>query len=781
MAFNPKTLFQRLRTYLILLVASVGIAFTLRFMHALEPIQEWMFWRFGLVYGIATIFALACLSAGHAAMGHLVKTDPLPARERLLFDLVAGVLIFATATFLVGLAHGLGAIYFFGLPVAMILLSAKAVIRDIRRVAPRYRRHLQRARQAPALLPALAVGFGAIGLLVLYLPLLTTQNVSFDARWYHLAIAEHYVAAGAIGAFKEGFYLGAYPHLASWLYTWAMALPLVDLHLRILLAAHLEWFLFLATLAGIPLLVERILGGARARGAWALCFLFPGIFLYDSNLIVGADHILAFFAVPLGLSTIRFIRHATPRRGILFAMVMAGAALTKAQSIYLLAPASLAILAVSAYRLWKGEQRRRLLYVLAVPMLGSFLLLTASYWLANLVWHHNPVYPFLGDLFPSQPWRTVLGGLSPDPGFTPEGTFLERVGQTLAAPFTFAYIPHDWETFHHDIPVFGFLFTLSLSFLPFLRGTRRIWILAVATLLGIALWFWTFHQDRYLQALLPWMVAATAAIFILAWKTGWPARIAVAGLVSMQLIVGGDTPFLPTHAMAQGSPIELAVRLLSSTFRKDYNRPRDSHSGFERIHKALPKDSTVLFHLDYIRLGIGRPVVTDNPRWSGAPLLGFFNGPGAAIAHLRSLGVTHLLHPRDNCRYGDLNLRSELAFHALAEREVANRREVDGWKIDELPKAPSADTRFGAVVYLGCGHRGPVPFAELDNTWEADRAKSPSDMNQLSPADAAMFEGAMGVVVDDRCAISFPTGVQDRFTRATHWREATLWIRKREP
>ena len=778
MAFNPRTLFQSLRPYFILLVASLGIAFTLRFMHALEPIQEWMFWHFGMVYGFTLTFALACLSAGHAALGVLVKSDPLPARERLLFDLVAGVLIFATATFLVGLAHGLGRIYFFGLPGAMLLLSAKPVIRDLHRIAPRYRRHLQRARHAPALIPAIAVGFGAIGLLLLYLPLLTTQNVSFDSRWYHLAIAEHYAAAGGIGAFKEGFYLAAYPHLASWLYTWAMSLPLLDLHARILLAEHLEWFLFLGTLAGIPLLVERLLGMARVRGTWALVFLFPGIFLYDSNLIVGADHILAFFAVPLALSVIRFIRHATARRGILFAMVMAAAALTKAQSLYLLAPASLAIVIASGYRLWKGGQRQHLLFVLAVPTLGSFLVLTASYWLANLVWHHNPVYPFMGDQFPSQPWRTILGGLSPDPGFTPEGTLLERIGQTLPSPFTFAYIPHDWETFHHNIPVFGFLFTLSLTFLPFLRGTRRIGGLAIAALLGVALWFWTFHQDRYLQALLPWMVAVTAALFILAWKTGWAARVAVMGLVAMQLIVGGDTPFLPTHAMAHTSPIELAVRLLSSTFRKDYDRPRDEHSGFERVRQALPKDSTVLFHLDYIRLGIGRPVVTDNPRWSGAPLLGFFDGPGAAIAHLRSLGVTHLLHLRDNCRFGDLNLRSEVAFHAVAEREVANRREVDGWKIDELPPTPAADTRFGAVVYLGCGRRGPVPFAELDDAWEADRAKSPADMNQLSPADAAMFEGAFGVVVDDRCAVSFPPEVLDRFTRATHWREATLWIRK---
>jgi hypothetical protein len=161
-------------------------------------------------------------------------------------------------------------------------------------------------------------------------------------------------------------------------------------------------------------------------------------------------------------------------------------------------------------------------------------------------------------------------------------------------------------------------------------------------------------------------------------------------------------------------------------------------------------------------------------------LLGQFARPGEALAHLRRLGVTHMVYRRDACPFEDMDLQSEVAFHFLAEREAAAQPEVDGWRIAQLPGDYNlVGPGFGTVTYLGCGHRGQVAFTALDATWEADRKKSPADMTLLSPADEAMFDGALSIVVDNRCAVEFPPGVADRFTRATHWREAVLWIRKR--
>ena len=48
-----------------------------------------------------------------------------------------------------------------------------------------------------------------------------------------------------------------------------------------------------------------------ARLTWIAMFLFPGIFLYDSNLHAGADHIAALFCIPLVLALLRVWRSWT--------------------------------------------------------------------------------------------------------------------------------------------------------------------------------------------------------------------------------------------------------------------------------------------------------------------------------------------------------------------------------------------------------------------------------------------------------------------------------------
>jgi len=772
-------LFAKVRPWILLVIAAAAIAYTLVFLNVRQPLSQWMFWRYGAVYAFTLLFGVACFCAGHAVLAWPCRRDPMVPSERLLLDMAAGVLVFALGTFLVGIGHGLGAIYFWAFPSLLIALGMPFVLRDASRSLAQRLLDRQRARHAPSLPATLAVAFGAIGLVLVYLPLLTTENASFDSRWYHLAIAEHYVAAGRIAAFREGWILGALPHLSSWLYTWALAWPLYDLHARIELAAHMEFLLFLLTLAGIPLLIERLLVNRRVRGMWALCFLFPGLFLYDSNLVIGADHVLAFWAVPLALALIRLASATTPTRAIVLAMVFAGTAMTKVQSVYLLAPAGLFVLGCSAVRVCRRADRlARLGFVLAVPLLGSILLFTAAHWLPNLIWHHNPVYPLLGEVFPSRPWRAEMAKVAFDTGWTPVGSFWARVEQTLESPFTFAFLPHDWVTFHRDLPVFGFLFTLSLPLLPFLPRTRRIWAVTVAVWLGVIIWFWTYHQDRYLQALLPWMVAATGATFVLVWHAGKPARLGIIGLVALQLIWSGDIPFLPTHAMAAPNPIEHVLKLLSSTYRKDDKSRIDNHTGYNAVADALPKDAVVMLHVKQMRLGIGRPVVSDSPRWSAGPLLGQLDGPAAAWRQLKDYGVTHLLFLSDTCDPDNLNLRSEVATHTLAERASDKVQSVDGKTVVTLATQEPAQDTYGDVAYSGCGTRGRIPWENLDTTYEADREASTDSAKQLLAIDEALFAGLDSAVVDDRCTIEFPAAVADKWLKVAHWKHALIYVRR---
>ncbi|MBN2575911.1 MAG: hypothetical protein JXP73_15195 [Deltaproteobacteria bacterium] len=769
---------DRRRSWIVLAVAAIAIACTLWFLDRLQPLANWLFWHFAVIYGFVLFFGVACFCAGHALLAWPCRNDRMAPAERWLLDMAAGVLVFAVGTFLVGIAHGLGSLYFWLFPSALILLGLPFVERDGGNVFFDWLRARSRFRQAPSLAVLVATGFGAIGLLLVYLPLLTTENIAFDASWYHLAIAEHYVAAGRIAAFPEGWHLGSIPHLASWLYTWALASPVLGEYGRLQLAAHIEFFLFLLTLAAAPLLVARLTGARQARGTWAVFFLFPGLFLYDSNLSSAADHVLAFWAAPLALSALWFVGTFRSKRAVVLAVACAGAGLTKVHGIYLLVPTALFVLGCGAIRVVRRQASlRRLVFVFAVPLLGSFLLLTASYWLANTIWHHNPFYPLLPDVFPSRPWRIEHPGGMVDPGWRPHGSLAHRLAETLLSPLSFAFVPHDWTTFHRNLPVFGFLFTFSLAMLPFLRRARRLWVLGLGTVLGLLIWYWTYHQDRYLQALLPWMVAVTAAVFVRAWNMGLPARIAVVGLVALQLVWGGDIPFIPGR-YSDHTGIEKSIRFLSSTYRNDIENRFDTSSEFKQVGLVLPRDSVVLLHLLQMRLGIGRPVVTDNPRWTSVPFLGSLAGPAAAWQQLRGLGVTHILFKSDRCKPEDMDLQSELATHYLAHFASDRAEEVDGKIVVALSKHAPAPTAFPEVLFSGCSTRGRVAWHTLNATFAADR-RSPSEPAPDLPAVGEdLFAGLECAVIDGRCRIDLPEAIASEWRKVTEWKQVQLWMRE---
>src|SRR6185369_13217047 len=126
----------------------------------------------------------------------------------------------------------------------LILVGARPLARELRAVRDRYRA-ASLAALAPRTVPQLlAMLFLLAGCLGVYLQVISPQNIAFDARWYHIPIAESYAAAGRIRPFPEGWYLGAYPHLASWLYAWAFLAPgaLKD---HLCLAMHLEYVVLL--------------------------------------------------------------------------------------------------------------------------------------------------------------------------------------------------------------------------------------------------------------------------------------------------------------------------------------------------------------------------------------------------------------------------------------------------------------------------------------------------------------------------------------------------------
>jgi hypothetical protein len=93
-------------------------------------------------------------------------------------------------------------------PALLFALGA----RSFRRTGARLARHLARLdlRQRVGLLEGATLAFGIIAILLVWFPTLTPQNASYDSRWYHPPIAEHYVAQGRIGPFTEGWVLSPF-------------------------------------------------------------------------------------------------------------------------------------------------------------------------------------------------------------------------------------------------------------------------------------------------------------------------------------------------------------------------------------------------------------------------------------------------------------------------------------------------------------------------------------------------------------------------------------------
>ena len=562
--------------------------------------------------------------------------------------------------------------------------------------------------------------FGALGVVALYLNLLTPSNIGYDTRWYHLPIAERYAATGTISRFSEGWFAGALPHFASLLYTWAFMIPGNGLFAKIEIAAHQEFVLFLATLAALPVATRWLLRGREARLAWAALFLFPGILVYDSTLIAAADHVLAFWALPLLLAAARFRRSWSVSDALLLAAMAAGAWLTKYQSIYLLIPLGLAAVIWAVIALRKFPLR----FALSAPLGGGglFFALTSPHWLKNLIWYGNPVYPWLVHFFPSHPWNpdVDLSSTVEQSAFKPTGTLVHRLYESAVGTATFAFKAHDWPLFHGDWPVFGFLFTLLAPYLLLIRGAWRPRAVAAAAFAGVFIWYWTAHEDRYLQALLPWMAAVVAAVIWHLWRAGWMARLSVGTLLALQIVWGGDHWALPSHSMIGTQPLRVTLDLLSDGFRGRFTERLAVPSAFVELGRTLPKRAVVLVHDTHLILGLDVKTVVDATGTQGALSYRRARSPRQLWEHLRALGVTHVMWPAGGGVGGAIS--DETVFSDFIQPYLSKARGFGDMQIIELPAAPPSAVPFGPAVVLGCGVAKRVAIPDIE---QAIKERSP--------------------------------------------------------
>ena len=692
-----------LRSAGLVAVLGLGAASIFLALHLHYPITEWLIWRYIGYTAASASWAASCMAIGLRLFDAFRFSD-VERQERWVLAFALGVLVFGVSMFVLGFVK-LWSSWVFVLLPAVFVVVGRVELSDALRALGSWLSRNATDRRA---LAWLALAAGLIGLLLVYIPILNPQNIGYDTRWYHFAVSEQHAVRGGIEPFTEASFNGAQPQFAAVIYGWAFLLPGGTLFDRIELGLHLELTLFVATLASVPVLA-RVLTGERQPYAWVLMLLFPGLYLYDSNLIGGADHIAAFWAVPVALVAYRAWRDFSPRSLVLAALIAAGPLLTKYTAVGLVLGPGLLLLARAVFVFFRSDEvgsapsRASIIASLGAG-LAAGLAVTAPHWLKNLVYYGDPVFPFLPGVFTDRTWvpNAALRLEAAMSASWKAERSLRGVLDTLAAPLSFAFWPHDWGRFHGKIPVFGFLYTVTMPGILFVPKRARIAVLYVVTSVGIMYWYWTFHQDRYLQAYLPWMAACVAGILSQAWSLGTPVRVSVALLIAAQVLVGAGVPFLPTHAMVGRSPFVGSIKLFGD-WRSKKRANLDTPTGaFSNMSRELPIDAKLLLHDTRLTLGVGRPVVSDAIAWQLGIEYSEHISPSAMWQLLREHGVTHVAW-KSRGGIGRSPIAADVAFYYFVNNHLLDVHSIDGFHVGALAnEPPSDDGFFGNVAVLGC-------------------------------------------------------------------------------
>ncbi|HET9954312.1 MAG TPA: glycosyltransferase family 39 protein [Polyangiaceae bacterium] len=790
------------RSELITISTVVAIFVMALQMDKFYPLKHWLVWHYLGAWAVAGVFSLVCLAAGLPIVlrirGYAFRTA-----ETLLLGHAVGVVVFFLLMFVLGMAKAFYWPVFFAVPALMLAFGARFgsnyVVRTVRtllRAAPRIK--------GPGI-PQLAIWmFAGFALLVLYSQILSPDQVSYDARWYHLGIAEEYIAEHGIHRFDDGSYVGAYPQLASVLFAWIYLAPFGTFFDKVECIVHLEFVLFLWTMLGVGLVAERLVR-SRLRGAFASIFLFPGIYVYDSGLHGGSDHVIAFFAPAFALTCLAVVRSNRLSDWGLLGAVAAGAALTKYNAILLLPFAGLALLARPVWETYRelntlskgapfAAWRASMLSALRAwsgPALAALVLLTltAPHWLKNWVYYSNPVFPYLSRLFRYQPWealnRDIYVQTMATTPWAPHGTAGSRVAETLNGVLNFAFVPHDWPTFHGQVPVFGFLFTLSLVILPFVSAPLRIWTLFVAVHGGVFLWYSTQHMDRYLHVLVPWMASGSAAVLALAWRKSVAGKLPIACLVALQIVWGLDTPTLPGHAMLGKSPTLAAIELGARGYLKEYEQRFDIFNPYTKLEKHLAPDGRVLLHEHHLRAGLMRAVISDDTHTEGWIAYGGFDSRHAIYEKMRGLGVTDVIWSSSS--WGWAGHAGDLVFFDFVRAHTQSPATEGGFFVARLNDAPELDLSRAKVAYFACQtgfEQGLYALKALDfpdQVLDVTTRPPVPEVRLGAPEDALeLASRARYLVSNPKCSPTLDEAVTKDFERAAHREEIELWIRNRD-
>jgi hypothetical protein len=777
---------RSVRAAVVAALCLMGVAIYVATVNPIYPVRDWLFWRLLVLWCWCALLNGAYLAFGHYVLARWLKIRDLPLLETLVISAGIGVVAFTMAMYLAGALALYRSAFAIGMPVAMIVAGGPELFRFARQA---WRAWVDATandpgpRVAPNPLAGIAVIAGALCLCLLYLQSMTPAAIDYDPRWYHLTVAQDYAREGKIVPFLAD-YPKCYPHLASIIYTWGWLVPGLNEPLRWMLALHNEFCLVVWTLVGVAAGAAWLVERTRVKGAWAAFFLFPGMFVYDANIAGGADHVVAFFAVPLFLAALRAAPDLSPRRCAVAGILAAGALLTRYQALYLFVPVG-ALLGIRWFVLGTGLDRagvtdRSRLWRGPATLLALGALLSAPHFLKNWIFYGNPVYPFVAELFPgSHPLAGVRHQLT-DQAWHPRGPFLVKVWEAIKTTLTYSFHPHYASS--KNVGVIGSLFTLLLPTLPFFGRARRLWVFTFMSLAVVFTWAWLYVIDRQAQIFVPLLAAATAAMIVRAWQLGWAARAGLVALVAMQVVWTGDAFFFSGYGRLFD-----AVNLIKSGYEGNAKSRFQGYFPAEvAISKRLPPKAVVLFHNTRLSLGVTRKVLQDLAGFQGLISYREVKTPRDVYDLYRSHGITHIVHERG--AWVAFSKQEEILFLAFIDRYGANLFREGAYEVIEMPSAPPPVEAPYRVLSLGLGGYadGVYPIEAmgvLEPIYDPDR-RFPSPAKAVSAASAAAPEiidqvKAVLLGIDSKPSPALQAALRDKFTNElTYGPKLTVYLHR---
>ena len=745
------------------------------------PVERWLFWPLAALWGWVASLNLACLSFGQLVLVRGLKLRNLPALESAVYSMAIGLVCFVIALYVGGALAWFHPVFAVALPLGMIAVSASegaALLRALTRAA-------QDARRTPLSFALLCAGSVCAG--IVYLGAMTPDALNYDSTWCHLTVSQDYARAGRIIPFPAD-YTKNMPQLASMIHTWGFIVPGLSAPLRWMLVLHNEFSIFLWTLAGVAAGIRRMVNDQRLHASWAAFFLFPIIFVYDNNLGGAADHVCAFFAVPMVLATLRVLRTWSWADSVLLGVVSAGGLATKYQAAYLIVGIGLVLGSAWLVRLWQlrqqGAERERVRATLLSPLLtaAAAALCASPHFIRQAIFHHNPLYPFLQDVIPS--WPTIpnaaflFKNTISDPNWIPKGTLSERLLHAAKLFWTFSFKPH--YSFTRNTPAFGSLFTLLLPALPCVRDRGRIAVGALIASVALFIWALVYNVDRNLQVFMPVMVCVTGALIIKIWRGSRIARLGLVPLVALQLVWGGDALFYSGYGR-----IDSAMTLIRSGFEGNAATRFDGYrSSFRAIHDALPENARVLLHNAHPNLGIDREIYLGWVGYQGLISYDALHTPAELQRYFQKLGITHLLYDPDGFRAA--TKQQEILWNALIAQAPSLGR-FGPYKLMRMPDKPLREDppfRVGVLRLNGYAD-GLYPIERLSTDeylpYELQSYQGPAEPLAADPAEQArQLEGVQAVLVGRHERPSGPVGdlLHRQFERTLAVEPFTLYLRK---